>query len=193
LLPGVNYSYNVALAPVQPGHDGGKPLIVDALENATADLKSLGFLRDDPVAGRPNKALGYTPGELPGFALPPPTLTDLRILHGSCRRPAYTYPDDNAGDRSFDGLAWVDDLILEWRRGTATASALDPLVRPHQLFLTGDQIYADDVSSTMLPMLNVVGNALIGGAPERLPAPYPPDADDPSRETDVNAPKQPGA
>jgi hypothetical protein len=192
LVPGVNYSYNVAFAPVQPGHDGGKPLIVDALEDPTADLKSLGFLRDDPIGGRPNKALGYTAGELPGFALPPPTLTDLRILHGSCRRPAFTYADDNKGERSFDGLAWVDDLILEWRRGTATASALDPIVRPHQLFLTGDQIYADDVSSTMLPMLNRVGTTLIGGDPERLPTRYPPDAEDPKREAYLNAPKQQG-
>jgi hypothetical protein len=191
LVSSVNYSYNVAFCPVQPGHDGGKPLIVDALEDPTADLRSLGLLRDQPVDGRPNKALGYAAGELPGFALPPPALTDLRILHGSCRRPAYRYPDDDQGSKSFDGLAWVDDLIAEWRRGTATAAQLDPNVRPHQLFLTGDQIYADDVSSTMLPMLNRVGNRLIGG-PELVPTRYPPDADDPKREAYLNAPKQAG-
>ena len=151
----MNYSYNVALAPVQPGHDGGKPLIVDALEDPDRGPQVRGAAcANAPIKGRPNKALGYDEGELPGFALPPPTLTDLRILHGSCRRPAFTYPDDDKGERSFDGFAWVDDLILEWRRGTATATALDPNVRPHQLFLTGDQIYADDVSSVMLPMLN---------------------------------------
>jgi hypothetical protein len=191
LVSGLNYSYNVALAPVQPGHDGGKPLIVDALDDPTEDLKSEGLLRNQPIGGRPNKALGYVEGELPGFALPPPTLTDLRILHGSCRRPAYTYPDDEKGERSFDGMAWVDDLILEWRRGTPTATALDPNVRPHQLFLTGDQIYADDVSSVMLPMLNRVGIELVG-QPERLPTRYPPKDDDPSREAYVNAPKQAG-
>jgi hypothetical protein len=191
LVSGVNYSYNVSLAPVQPGHDGGKPLIVDALEDPTADLRSLGLLGDQPVNGRPNKALGYVEGELPGFALPPATLSDLRVLHGSCRRPAYTYPDDDEGKKSFDGLAWVDDLIVEWRRGTATASALDPTVRPHQLFLTGDQIYADDVSTTMLPMLNRLGDVLVGG-PELLPTRYPPKNDDPSREAYVNAPKQSG-
>ena len=191
LVSGVNYSYNVALAPVQTGHDGGKPLVVDAVEDPTADLKSVGLLRDEPVGGRPNKALGYTPGELPGFALPPAALSDLRILHGSCRRPAYTYPDDDKGDKSFDGFAWVDDLILEWRRGTATASGLDANVRPHQLFLTGDQIYADDVSSVMLPMLNRLSLKLIG-QPELLPTRYPPKNDDRSREAYVNAPKQAG-
>ena len=71
--------------------------IVDALEAPTEDLKSEGLLRDQPIGGRPNKALGYDEGELPGFALPPPALTDLRILHGSCRRPAFTYPDDDEG------------------------------------------------------------------------------------------------
>ena len=81
--------------------------------------------------------------------------------------------------------------MLEWRRGTATAAAFDANVRPHQLFLTGDQIYADDVSTVMLPMLNRLGNALIGG-PELLPTRYPPKDDDASRERYVNAPKQSG-
>src|SRR5262249_43199109 len=83
-------------------------------------------------------------------------------------------PDDEKGERSFDGLAWVDDIILAWRTGTATETGLDARVRPHQLFLTGDQIYADDVSSVMLPMLNRVGNTLIGGSvgPELLPTRY---------------------
>ena len=193
LVSSVNYSYNVSLCPVQPGHDGGKPLIVDALQAPTEDLRSEKLLRDQPIGGRPNKALGYVEGELPGFALPPPSLADLRILHGSCRRAAFTYPDDDKGDRSFDGLAWVDDIILQWRTGTSTATALDANVRPHQLFLTGDQIYADDVSAAMLPMLNRVGNTLIGGSgPELLPTRYPPRDDDASREAYVNAPKQPG-
>ena len=189
LVSGLNYSYNVAFAPTQPGHDGGKPLIVDALDELEADLRSEGLLRNAPIGGRPNRALGYDEGELPGFALPPPALTDLRILHGSCRRPAFTYPDDDKGERSFDGFAWIDDLIVEWRRGTPTATALDANVRPHQLFLTGDQIYADDVSSVMLPMLNRLSIQLIG-APELLPTRYPPKNDDPSREAYVNAPKR---
>ncbi len=190
LSPGLNYSYNVGLAPFDAGAGEAAKLDPATLTPAK-DLKSEGLLRDEPIGGRPNKALGYVEGELPGFALPPPGLADLRLLHGSCRRPAYTYPDDDKGEKSFDGFAWIDDLILEWRRGTATATALDPNVRPHQLFLTGDQIYADDVSSLMLPMLNRLSLQLIG-APELLPTRYPPKNDDASREAYVNAPKQAG-
>ena len=43
----------------------------------------------------------------------------------------------------------------------------------------------------MLPMLNRLGNELIGG-PELLPTRYPPKDDDASREAYVNAPKQSG-
>ncbi len=95
------------------------------------------------------------------------------------------------GKKTFDGMAWIDDLILEWRRGGPGATALDPNIRPHQLFLTGDQIYADDVATAMLPMLNRVGNALIGRT-ELLPTLYPPEADAASRERFLGAPKQPG-
>jgi hypothetical protein len=189
LTPGLNYSYNVGLAPFDGNFEQAAKLDPASLTPA-ADLKSEKLLRDQPIDGRPHKALGYEPGELPGFALPPPALTDLRLLHGSCRRPAYLYPDDTEGTKSFDGLAWVDDLILEWRRGTTQSVAFDPNVRPHQLFMTGDQIYADDAPSTLLPMLNKLGNRLMG-FPELLPTRYPPADDHPSREAYVNAPKQP--
>ena len=117
LNPGLNYSYNVGLAPFDEG--AAQAAILDpATLTPTADLKSEKLLRNEPINGKPHKALGYDVGELPGFALPPPALTDLRLLHGSCRRPSYAYPDDPEGTKSFDGLAWVDDLILEWRRGT---------------------------------------------------------------------------
>jgi hypothetical protein len=60
----VNYSYNVALAPLQPGHDGGKKL--DRAETL-ADLRSRSAQR--PADRRaPNQALGYVE-RLPGFAL----------------------------------------------------------------------------------------------------------------------------
>ena len=55
----------------------------------------------------------------------------------------------------------VDDLIFDDDRYK------DPRARPHQLFLGGDQIYADDVSS--LHMLVVMERAmhLIGAPPDR--------------------------
>jgi hypothetical protein len=63
-------------------------------------------------------------------------------------------------------LASVDDLLEEcWN------DAL--LIRPHALFLTGDQIYADDVASATLAMAAAVGAAALGwggsSSPEALP------------------------
>ena len=55
-----------------------------------------------------------------------------------------------------DGMLWVDALIDQ--RGPAPRFA----ARPHQLFLTGDQIYADGVPRPVLPALNHLGRVLIG-------------------------------
>ena len=126
---------------------GGEPRLPATLTpTPPADLKSEGLLADQPIDGRPNKALGYDRASCPGFALPPPALTDLRLLHGSCRRPGYIYPDDDDGTRASTGSrGWTTS---SWNGVAAPRrrSALDPNVRPHQLFFTGDQIYADDVS-----------------------------------------------
>jgi hypothetical protein len=97
------------------------------------NLTTLGMLTasqpTDPVLRLP---LGYEPGKLPGFALPPADLSKVNILYGSCRRPGHPDPD---------ALAYVDDLIS----GPLHNTYKDPIKRPHQLFLGGDQIYADDV------------------------------------------------
>jgi hypothetical protein len=55
-----------------------------------------------------------------------------------------------------DGMIWVDALIDQ--RGPAPRFA----GRPHQMFLTGDQIYADGVPTVFLPVVNHVGRVLIG-------------------------------
>lgn len=72
---------------------------------------------------------------LPSFSLPPDDLNSLRIVHGSCRKP-------NA--EGLDAMPTIDQMI--------TANWKQPSDRPHFLFLTGDQIYADDVSSVLLYM-----------------------------------------
>jgi hypothetical protein len=100
LLPNRTYSYNV--------------VIVDDAGNSR-DLKSEKLLQDGEINTNPHLALGYEPGFLPTFQLPPLELTDLRILHGSCRRITQTMED---------GMAWVDDLINEARLN-------DQLHRPH--------------------------------------------------------------
>ncbi len=131
-VPGSYYSYDISVL----GHGG---------------LKELGLLSDasggDGIdAAAPGRlALGYLPDRLPSFVTPPATLADLKLVHTSCRKPHGLGPD---------ALPWLDDLIGDER--------LSPVDRPHQLFLTGDQIYADDVAAPLLPMLTRLGTELLG-------------------------------
>lgn len=93
--------------------------------------------------------LGYG-DKLPGFALPP-ALKDLKLLHGSCRK---------IHAPGTDALAIADDLI----KNQYTAA----LGRPHQLFLTGDQIYADDVSICLTATLMDTAKELLGWTSSEL-------------------------
>jgi hypothetical protein len=69
----------------------------------------------------------------------------LNILHGSCRK---------LHGKGEDCLAVADELI---------SSSFDNLrKRPSALFLTGDQIYADDVSELLIQYLTQFGIRLIG-------------------------------
>ncbi|GAA6623827.1 hypothetical protein [Scytonema sp. NUACC26] len=83
---------------------------------------------------------------LPSFALVPNDINDLRIIHGSCRKPH---------GESLDALATLDKIIRE-------ALEESPKKRPSQLFLTGDQIYVDDVTDTLLFMLLDATQTLLG-------------------------------
>jgi hypothetical protein len=95
-------------------------------------------------ASNRSETISYFAHGKPTFALPPEQLTDLRIVHGSCRKP-------HGG--GFDTLTLLDSLIQE--------TAQQPRQRPHQLFLTGDQIYGDDVAEEMLAIATPLGNALL--------------------------------
>jgi hypothetical protein len=151
LLPGQLYSYNLGFGAV------GAPEFAPQ-----DDLKSLELLRDGPVRGVPHLALGYAENFLPSFATCPTEITDLRIAHGSCRRINQTMED---------GLSWVDDLIRKDRD--------DALKRPHQLMMSGDQIYADDVALPMLPQLTERAVELMGPG-EFLPMRWMPAPANPS-------------
>ena len=94
----------------------------------------------------------YSTYQLPSFALVPRSLKELRLIHGSCRKPH---------GESIDALASLDKMIGE-------ALAQNPKKRPHQLFLTGDQIYSDDVADVLLFMLMDAEKALFGWS-EKLP------------------------
>jgi hypothetical protein len=109
-----------------------------------------------PPGGRP-ASISYFPHQKPTFALPPRQFKDLRLVHASCRKPH--------GD-GFDALPILDSLI--------EAHAHQPHQRPHQLFLTGDQIYGDDVAEPLLWAATRLGDGLLGwqeDLPVELPLP----------------------
>ncbi|MER5627895.1 hypothetical protein ABT061_43420 [Streptosporangium sp. NPDC002544] len=99
-------------------------------------------LADQPGLLSGEYPLGYLPDSLPSFALAP-GLASLNIVHSSCRKP-------HGGGQ--DALVMVD-LLIERSRDAANE-------RPHQLLLTGDQIYADDVALTMLHTLQEAAGLL---------------------------------
>jgi hypothetical protein len=140
LKPGIIYSYDLTMV------EGAN----------THTLRSLGLLKSAPTANggpagmeRPHLPLGYVEDFLPSFSMPPDKLEDLRIVYGSCRRPSNEHPD---------AMAMIDDLIAD----IAKPLYEDPLKRPHQLVLGGDQIYADDLWAGQLLMVNPLANELIG-------------------------------
>jgi hypothetical protein len=90
-------------------------------------------------------SLSYFEHQKPTFVLPPEQLSDLKIMHGSCRKPHGV---------GFDALPIVDCLI--------ESAAHVPKDRPHQLFLTGDQVYGDDVADPLLWLATALGNRLLG-------------------------------
>jgi hypothetical protein len=108
-------------------------------------------LRDNETSGVNLQDLGlldrvnYGPGRLPSFVLPPEDLENVRFVHGSCRKPQ--------AERR-DALGTLDQIL--------DGSHRDPHARPQQLFLTGDQLYADDVDPVLLWLAGNVGRAALG-------------------------------
>jgi hypothetical protein len=151
LEPGALYSYTLTFA-----FTGG----------GTSDLQGEKLLKNEAAtrlqgvdaAAPKHKALGFVKDRLPTFLAPPTKLVGaapgdgLRVAHCSCRR---------AGAGSFDALAGLAPLVQ------------DPDQRPHQLFLTGDQVYADDIATTFLPLVIALGADVMGGS-QPLPG-FPPD------------------
>ena len=143
LTPGRLYRYQVFFGPA-----GG----ADVPESGTT-LFTAGVVAATESAAR--SALTFaTPGapRLPSFATPPATPSSLRLLHGSCRKP-------HGG--GLDMLPVVAEIIAP--------VADSPESRPHQLLLTGDQIYADDVADPLLA-LSAHAMTALGMPHEKLPA-----------------------
>lgn len=105
----------------------------------------------DIAAADPLARLVYAGHPLPGFVLPPEDVNQVRILHGSCRKP------HGVGKEMLSAV----DTILE-------ASAHISAHRPQHLFLTGDQIYADGVAEPLLHLLIDAGQVLFAGNMEEV-------------------------
>jgi len=93
--------------------------------------------------------LNYAPFSLPTFVIGKQNTT---IVHGSCRRPGASGED---AFRIFD--AWM------------SKTANDAIKRPASLFLTGDQIYADDVAIPLFEAVHKIASDIFGYV-ERIPS-----------------------
>ncbi|HEY7371796.1 MAG TPA: hypothetical protein VIF57_06425 [Polyangia bacterium] len=125
----------------------------------TGDLTEKGIVIPTGSLNDPKTAISYDSSGLPSFILPAPTAEELRIVHGSCRKPH---------GESIDTLATLNAMLTTW--------AGDAAQRPQQLFMTGDQIYADEVAQIMLALIVDAAAFLFDGAPELLPNQNPGEA-----------------
>lgn len=140
---GTTYQYNLFFDHVGGGDDiqtGANlfgPRIVSA-ETAPAVAEDEARIkltyRDD---GGPSR---------PSFVLPPATLSDLRLLHGSCRK---------ISGENVDALEAADAIIRE-------ALKTPGKIRPHMLFLTGDNIYNDGCERPLFDLILDVTPFLLG-------------------------------
>ena len=152
-----------AAAPLQPGHQYSYDIRVTPDGGTPQTLKDLKFLDDDELDGYARTgpasekveidAIGYADSRLPSFVTCPASLDELVIAHASCRKPH--------GD-GHPALQWIDSYIDDLHGAIGG--------RPHMLFLTGDQIYADDVAAALLPGLSDLGIKLLDGV-EEVPSP----------------------
>jgi hypothetical protein len=150
------YAYDLTFSgserqlPNSPGERLGQRSLQQALA-----APSMPNVRETlPCKGRASSDfvnISYFAHQYPTFVLPSDRIEDLRLVHGSCRKPH--------GD-GFDALSILDSLLAE--------SAERPSQRPQQLFLTGDQIYGDDVADSLLWAASQLGQRLLGWT-ERLP------------------------
>jgi hypothetical protein len=128
------------------------------------------------------RELAYTNA---GYAMPTivvPTDGTVHALHGSCRK-IHGHGDDAtyAADWAVaDRLEAESSAQLAKARRRGAPQPAEQTRRPPALFLTGDQIYADDVSPLIAKSVQAIGRTLMG-ADERIPFPSPAHAKMPIR------------
>lgn len=153
--------------PIAPGSILSYNLLFFRDATETENLISLGLLQSPDL-------LGFKSGQLPSFVTAPANLENLRVAHGSCRKPH---------GKGRDGLAIMASVMEP--DFTEPDRILDPQSRPHYFFHTGDQIYADDCTNFMIQHYTDAGNFLLQKA-EELPFPLNP-LHDYSQQVDQDA------
>ena len=81
----------------------------------------------------------------PSFILPPSSLAELRLLHGSCRKVSGPHAD---------GLEAADAILRQEFKSNGR--------RPHMLFLTGDDIYNDGTERALFEVILEAAPVLLG-------------------------------
>jgi hypothetical protein len=105
-------------------------------------------------------AISYLPSSSapqPSFSLPPQTLSEVNIAHASCRK---------ARGESVDAFPVLDSVMTK-AGNVASGFASN---RIHQLILTGDQLYCDDIAPQFLAMCIDAAGWLMGDKKEKRPA-----------------------
>lgn len=139
--PGKNYYYDIDFGKKPDDKQNGKTDSDD--QNTKNDLLSeLTKLKVIDIT--------YGTDKMPSFAIPPDHLDELNIVHGSCRKPH---------GEEYDAMEGIHNMIESALEGK---NSLDAKKRPHQFFLTGDQIYADDVADIMLLLIDDAAEKLFG-------------------------------
>lgn len=145
---------HVYLLQARPDNNDGYPL--DQLMYYRIDKKLENESFAELLTDEERKNLTYGSHSYPSFFIPSKLKT---LLHGSCRKPHGGF---NSGSQEH-----VPDALSHGH--TLMEKTCDDLnLRPAILLLTGDQIYADDVSISLLSMLRKQALALTGKA-EKLP------------------------
>ena len=104
-------------------------------------------------SGSGNDKIMYPGENRPSFVTPPADVNNLKLAQASCRKA-------HGGDT--DGMVGLDIVM-----GSEISQANN---RPQQLFLTGDQIYAEEVAHVVLHQAIDAAETLLGWAnPEPLP------------------------
>ena len=130
----------------------GVKVRTDAGDELPGTTRTFGLTELGLLAGTLH--VGLSAGAFPSFAIQS-SKAKLRLIHGSCRKP------HGGGD---DAMPFITELFGP----NAATSASD---RPHYLLLTGDQIYADDVSTSLLWLLQETGKEFMDPFTEELTLP----------------------